>query len=70
MQIHSQYLEQVSSGTLPPGDAPESSIRIWRSRWYDLFSVDDRVEAMREVWGIASYLSRVPQTYDETMQTT
>jgi len=60
LRIHSAYLEYMDSGILtskpPPGEwcAPV----VLRSRWYDLFNVEDRLEAMRGIWGVMSYLAR------------
>lgn len=31
---------------------------LWRSRWFDLFLIDDRVEAMGLVWAMMSWLMR------------
>ena len=31
---------------------------MWRSRWYDLFSAEDRVEAMRGIWAVLGLLMR------------
>ncbi|RDL32508.1 Uncharacterized protein BP5553_08964 [Venustampulla echinocandica] len=31
---------------------------MWRSKWYDLFLAEERVEAMQLVWGMIAYLMR------------
>ena len=36
-------------------------LEVWRSRWYDLFLVEDRVEAMRLLWGVMAWLMRRQQ---------
>ncbi len=33
-------------------------LEVWRSRWFDLFLVDERLEAMRELWGVMGWLMR------------
>lgn len=33
-------------------------LEVWRSKWYDLFLVDDRLEAMRLLWGVMMWLMR------------
>ncbi|KAL5606427.1 hypothetical protein BROUX41_002843 [Berkeleyomyces rouxiae] len=43
-------VEQVDYGKL----------KMWRSKWYDLFSFDDRMEALRLVWGMMAYQIRDP----------
>jgi hypothetical protein len=34
------------------------SPKFQRTRWFDLFDVNDRTEAMRGIWGVFSYLMR------------
>ncbi|KAI9643430.1 hypothetical protein NHQ30_008049 [Ciborinia camelliae] len=34
---------------------------IWRTKWYDLFQVEDRVEAMGIVWGMVAWIMRVEE---------
>jgi len=36
----------------------ESKLVMWRSRWFDLFKSEDRVQAMGLVWGVMGYLMR------------
>jgi len=31
---------------------------MWRSKWYDMFLVQDRIDAMRCIWGMMAYLMR------------
>ncbi|KAI1385227.1 uncharacterized protein F4822DRAFT_412459 [Hypoxylon trugodes] len=33
-------------------------LEIWRSKWFDLFVVEDRLEAMRLLWGVIGYSMR------------
>jgi hypothetical protein len=35
---------------------------MWRSKWWDMFLVDDRVEAMRCIWGMMAYMMRRIET--------
>ncbi|CAE6997826.1 hypothetical protein PTTW11_00602 [Pyrenophora teres f. teres] len=59
--IHPAYLEYITEGKLPehsPSDPDWCSPKLSRTRWFDLFNVNDRVEAMRGLWGIMSYLMR------------
>jgi hypothetical protein len=61
LRIHPAYLDYITEGKLPaepPPDADWCSPKLQRTRWFDLFDVDDRTEAMRGVWGVISYLMR------------
>lgn len=40
-------------------------LEVWRSKWYDFFIVEDRVEAMRLVWGMMGYLMRKEEEEEE-----
>lgn len=39
-------------------DAPRERLEMWRSKWYDLFIAEERIEAMQCVWGVIAYLMR------------
>lgn len=62
MEVHPTYLAALESGS-----PPEQSLqgvgwdkpKVSRSRWFDLFSSDDRYEAMEMLWRLTSYLARV-----------
>lgn len=61
LRIHPAYLEFITEGRLPaeaPQESDWCSPKLQRTRWFDLFNVDDRTEAMRGVWGIMAYLMR------------
>lgn len=67
MRIHPSYLQYLTEGTLPtqhPSDPLWASPKLQRTRWFDFFSVDDRAEAMRGLWGIMAYLMRMQETAD------
>lgn len=40
------------------GNGEGEGVTVWRSRWWDLFSVEERVEAMGAVWGMMGWLMR------------
>ncbi len=42
-------------------------LKLQRTRWYDLFSVEDRVEAMKGVWGVLTWLMRGKEGDDVEM---
>ena len=67
-RIHPAYLEYITEGKLPvetPAEADWCSPKLQRTRWFDLFNIDDRTEAMRGVWGIMSYLMRAEKKSHE-----
>ncbi|KAF2742712.1 hypothetical protein M011DRAFT_259882 [Sporormia fimetaria CBS 119925] len=65
LRIHRNYLRFLEEGVMPPEEdssEPWWSPALQRTRWYDLFDVEDRKEAMRGLWGIMQYLMRTPET--------
>lgn len=61
LRVHPQYIKYLTDGVMPhdvPLEADWCSPKLQRTRWFDLFNVDDRTEAMRGIWGIMSYLMR------------
>jgi hypothetical protein len=61
LRVHPLYLQHLTDGTLPkeaPLEQDWFSPKLQRTRWFDLFNVDDRTEAMRGIWGIMSYTMR------------
>ncbi|KAK5168981.1 uncharacterized protein LTR77_006290 [Saxophila tyrrhenica] len=61
LTVHSAYLDYLDAPTLPcplPEDPGWCRPNLQRSKWYDLFSKDDRLELFRGLWSIMSYLTR------------
>lgn len=61
LRVHSLYIQYLTDGILPespPKDPHWSSPILHRTRWYNLFDIDERLEAMRGIWGILAYLMR------------
>ncbi|CAG8972843.1 hypothetical protein HYALB_00001262 [Hymenoscyphus albidus] len=48
----------VLLGVLEGGSGQWRKVVMWRSKWFDLFLSDDRVEAMQIVWGMMAWLMR------------
>lgn len=70
LRVHPLYLQYLTEGTLPSGppiDVDWCSPKLHRTRWFDLFDVNDRNEAMRGIWGIMNYLMRAQDTPDVVM---
>jgi len=52
---------RVPSGlleVLAGGEGEWERVMVWRSKWFDLFLVGDRIEAMELVWGMMTWLMR------------
>jgi len=61
LSVHRAYLEYLESGRLPQepqDDAKWCNPRVSRTKWFDLFGVEDRKELMRGLWGVVAYLTR------------
>lgn len=65
LTVHSAYLDHLETSAVPdpqPTDPRWCRPKLQRSRWYDLFDVDDRLELFRGLWGIMNYLVEDPGT--------
>lgn len=60
--MHSEYIQHLNSEPSPddfvPSSQPWYELNVERSRWFDLFVAEDRIQAMRGVWGVFAYLMR------------
>ncbi|KAI2469181.1 hypothetical protein F4781DRAFT_395509 [Annulohypoxylon bovei var. microspora] len=43
-------------------------LEMWRSRWFDLFVVEERLEAMRLLWGMMGWVMRKEEGEDVAMK--
>lgn len=69
LRVHRLYLKYLLEGALPEEEHTDSawcSPILKRTRWFDLFNVDDRAEAMRGIWGILAYLMRAENSQDKS----
>ncbi|KAH6677511.1 hypothetical protein B0J14DRAFT_689869 [Halenospora varia] len=55
VRVPEKLLSVLSGGEVEEG---WEKLPMWRSKWYDLFIGNERVEAMELVWGMISYLMR------------
>ncbi|PGH14779.1 hypothetical protein AJ79_02795 [Helicocarpus griseus UAMH5409] len=65
LRVHSNYVEWLTTGK---SDFPDNSrdnsgtpwhvLKLRRTRWFNLFEVNDRVEALDGLWALFSYLMR------------
>lgn len=61
LTVHVAYVEYTISGDMPdprPVEHDWCRPKLQRSQWYDLFSMEQRVEAYRGLWGVMNYLVR------------
>lgn len=56
LQVDGVAQVQIPDG----GKTPRSwgKLEVWRSKWFDLFIVEERLEAMRLLWGMMSWVMR------------
>lgn len=62
-------LLEVLDGSPEPDGAGRSwgKVQAWRSKWFDLFYVDQRLEAMELLWGVLAYQMRKDSGEDVQM---
>ena len=61
LTIHAAYVDYLTSAALPeplPEDPEWSQPKLQRTEWFDLFDVEQRVEAFQGLWGVMAYLTR------------
>ncbi|KAB5518761.1 hypothetical protein GE09DRAFT_1044624 [Coniochaeta sp. 2T2.1] len=52
-------LMEVLEGADDEGEGKSwGGLEVWRSKWFDFFLAEDRIEAMRLVWGMMAFLMR------------
>lgn len=71
MRVHPLYIQYLTDGKLPEeksSDPAWCSPQVQRTRWFDLFDIEDRTEAMRGLWGIMAYLMRTQEKHDVAMK--
>jgi hypothetical protein len=54
----SRTAEVFAEAATTPEDASWYGLRMARSRWYDFFKAEDRIEMMRALWGVMGWLMR------------
>ncbi|KAH8727800.1 hypothetical protein GQ44DRAFT_703000 [Phaeosphaeriaceae sp. PMI808] len=69
LRVHPLYLDYLTEGVLPEGSPSDPNWccpQLQRTRWFNLFEVDDRTEAMRGIWGIMSHMMRREERPEDT----
>lgn len=62
--------EQLSDSSHGQDVMMPEAMPLYRSRWYDMFKAQDRIEAMSGIWGIMSYQMRKIEVSDTSLPTT
>jgi len=68
LSVHGNYTDYLVSGTFPkshPEGLEWSQAKLQRSKWFDMFDVEQRVDAYRGIWGVMAYLTRSIDTSDQ-----
>ena len=61
MVIHGAYIDYLTDGQMVdsfPKDEAWSTPTLQRSPWFDLLDMDERLQALRGLWGIMTFLMR------------
>lgn len=51
-------LSTLAAGADGTTTRPWGKLEVWRSRWFDLFIAEERLESMRLLWGVMMWLMR------------
>lgn len=62
VRVPDRLLDVLAGATPDPGIEGRGRLEIWRTRWYDFFIPQDRLEAMRAVWAVVAYAMRRIET--------
>ncbi|GAP89875.1 hypothetical protein SAMD00023353_4100290 [Rosellinia necatrix] len=75
VRVPDRLLDVLGGGADDDGDEGErgdrgdgyswGKLEIWRSRWYDLFRAEERLEAMRLLWGMMAWSMRKTEDADD-----
>lgn len=63
LRVHRRYLDIITKGTsdVPPdspSDSPWHVLKVRRTRWYNLFDAQDRLEVFKGIWTLFHCLLR------------
>lgn len=68
VRVPNRLLEVLGGDAPDPGVQGRGKLEIWRTRWYDFFVAQDRVEAMKAVWGVVAYAMRSTSAEHDEME--
>ncbi|KAJ4388171.1 hypothetical protein N0V93_008778 [Gnomoniopsis smithogilvyi] len=58
VRVPDTLLAVLSGAVTDPGVHARGRLEIWRTRWFDLFVAQDRLDAMKTLWGVMAYAMR------------
>lgn len=66
VRVPSRLLD-VLNGSPEPNETGRSwgKVKAWRSKWFDLFSIDQRLEAMEQIWAVMAFQMRKNHAGDD-----
>ncbi|RCI11619.1 hypothetical protein L249_7512 [Ophiocordyceps polyrhachis-furcata BCC 54312] len=71
VRVPSRLLEALDGSPEPdPSRRSWGKVKAWRSPWYDLFDVDQRVAAMQVLWTMMAYQMRLESRSDDSSDAT
>ncbi|KAL1876364.1 hypothetical protein VTK73DRAFT_9433 [Phialemonium thermophilum] len=53
-----EVLQGASDEGIGQGTRSWGRLGVWRSKWYDLFQTEERIEAMQLIWSMMAYMMR------------
>lgn len=65
VRVPDRLLEVLSGAILDPGVHARGRVEVWRTRWFDLFIAQDRVDAMKALWAVMAYSMRKMEPGEE-----
>jgi hypothetical protein len=57
LRVPSRLLD-VFEGSEDNGDIPWGTLELWRSKWFDFFVAEERIEAIKLLWSVFAYQMR------------
>ncbi|KAI1082606.1 hypothetical protein F5B20DRAFT_569207 [Whalleya microplaca] len=68
VRVPSRLLEVMGGASEDERPRSWGRLEMWRSKWFDLFVVEDRLEAMRLLWGMTAWVMRKNDEEADTKQ--
>lgn len=65
VRVPDRLLEVLSGAIADPGVNNRGKVEVWRTRWFDFFIAQDRVDAMKALWAVMAYSMRRTEPEEE-----
>jgi hypothetical protein len=67
LTVHETYLDSLATGTQASNaERGWQRPRLQRSKWFDIFNCEQRIEAFRCLWGVMAYLTRDDERLEDS----